>query len=150
MSRRTQALHRTAGAACEGKHRSAASSVCRPGWRPFSNCRPIRALPEWRRRAFRPNMSLTNVLYTGSLAMIVRLKVQDAEGQALSGVAVKLTGCGDEPATTGANGLVQFLTDEGVPTVTITINGAAAWTGPSAELREAEVFEKTGSGFARK
>jgi len=82
--------------------------------------------------------------------MIVKIKVQDDKGQGLEGLAVMLTGCGSHPAITGANGLVQFLKDDGIPTVTVTIGGTAAWTGPSAELRADEVFEKTDSGFARR
>jgi hypothetical protein len=82
--------------------------------------------------------------------MLVKVKVQDETGQVLEGVSVKVSGCGNEAAVTGARGMVQFLTDEDLATVTITIGGAAAWTGASGELRAIEVFEKTSSGFARK
>lgn len=82
--------------------------------------------------------------------MIVRIQLQDANGQPLQGVSVEVTGCGSEPAMSGADGLTQFLTDDDIPTVTITIGGTAAWTGPSAELRKSEVFQQSASGFARK
>ena len=68
----------------------------------------------------------------------------------MEGLPVLLTGCGNEAATSGPNGQVQFLSDDAIPTVTITINGAPAWTGPSAELRGTEVFQKSGASFVRK
>jgi hypothetical protein len=82
--------------------------------------------------------------------MIVRVTVQSASGEPVQGQSVNLTGCGDEPRTTGPTGIVQFLVDDSIPTTTISIGGAAVWSGPSAELRGNEVFEQAGAGFTRK
>ena len=42
----------------------------------------------------------------------------------------------------------QFLIDSGIP-LEIEINGAAAWSGDSGQLTKDEVFQASGSGFAR-
>lgn len=81
--------------------------------------------------------------------MIIRVQLRNAAGNPAEGLPVTLTGCGAEPAVTGPSGVVQFLTDDDTPTVTITIGGAPAWSGPSSELRENEVFVQSDSGFAR-
>ena len=77
---------------------------------------------------------------------MLKIKLIDAGGAALVGHAVKVSGA---PALkTNGDGMSQFLIDSGIP-LEIEINGAAAWSGDSGQLTKDEVFQASGSGFAR-
>ena len=77
---------------------------------------------------------------------ILKIKVVDAAGAALAGQAVKVSG--SDILKTNGEGMTQFLVDSGIP-LKIEINGAAAWSGDSGLLAKDEVFQASGSGFAR-
>ncbi len=77
---------------------------------------------------------------------ILKIKVVDAAGAALASQAVKVSG--SDTLKTNDAGMTQFLVDSGVPLV-IEINGAAAWSGDSGQLAKDEVFQASGTGFAR-
>lgn len=81
------------------------------------------------------------------MARAVKVQVLDVAGNSLAGISVKFTG--SEVLSTGADGMVMFLTvDEA--TATIEIGGSAVWTGPLEQLKPMEIFGQTGSGFTRK
>lgn len=77
---------------------------------------------------------------------ILKIKLADAAGAALAGQTVKVSGAG--ALQSNAEGMVQFLIENGIP-LEIDINGTAAWSGNSSELVKDELFKATGAGFAR-
>ncbi len=77
---------------------------------------------------------------------IVRLQFQDANGQAVSGVAVNLSGNGS--LDTNADGLAQFLVDDAASLV-LKVSGNTVWSGASADLQARELFRHNGTEFVR-
>lgn len=77
---------------------------------------------------------------------ILKLKVCDADGGALQGLTVKVTGCGQ--LLTGADGRAQFLTESGAA-LTIELDGKAVWSGQADSLGREESFSQSPSGFTR-
>ena len=77
---------------------------------------------------------------------ILKIKVCHADGGAMHGLAVKVTGCGQ--LLTDAEGRAQFLTESNT-SITVEINGAGAWSGPADSLRREEAFVQSASGFTR-
>ncbi len=80
------------------------------------------------------------------MAKIVRFQIQDAAGQNLKGLSVKLSGNGS--LDTNADGLAQFLVED-ASNMTLEIQGSPVWSGSSAELQSREVYRQTDTGFAR-
>ena len=76
----------------------------------------------------------------------LKVKLVAADGQALLGQTVKVSGCG--PLQTNAEGLAQFLIESDVP-MEIAVNSAVAWSGNSAQLAREEVFQQVGTAFVR-
>jgi hypothetical protein len=77
---------------------------------------------------------------------ILKIKVVDAADVALAGQSVKVSGT--DTLKTNGDGLTQFLIDSGV-SITIEINGVAAWSGDSGQLAKDEKFKAAGTGFVR-
>ncbi len=77
---------------------------------------------------------------------ILKIKVCHADGGAMRGLEVKVTGCGQ--LLTDAEGRAQFLTESNTH-VAIDINGAGAWSGPADSLNREETFLQSASGFTR-
>ena len=77
---------------------------------------------------------------------ILKIKVCNADGVMMSGLGVKVTGCGQ--LLTDTEGCVQFLTESNT-LVAIEINGAGAWSGPADSLHREETFLQSASGFTR-
>ena len=77
---------------------------------------------------------------------ILRIKLVDAAGLALAGVAVAVSDVGE--LQSNADGITQFLTGGPAP-VEITIHGKLAWTGDSGQLLKDEKFQQGPAGFAR-
>ena len=77
---------------------------------------------------------------------MLKIKVCNADGGAMHGLEVKVTGCGQ--LLTDAEGRAQFLTESNT-LVAIEINGADAWSGPADSLNREEIFLQSASGFTR-
>ena len=77
---------------------------------------------------------------------MLKIKVVDASGTALSGQTVKVTGAG--ALQTSAEGMAQFLTESDAA-LDIDINGTSVWSGNSAELARDELFKAEGASFVR-
>jgi hypothetical protein len=77
---------------------------------------------------------------------ILKIKLVAADGQALLGQTVKVSGC--SPLQTNSEGLAQFLIESDVP-LAIEVNSAEAWSGSSAQLAREELFQQVGTGFVR-
>ena len=75
---------------------------------------------------------------------MLKIKVVDASGTALSGQTVKVTGAG--ALQTSAEGMAQFLTESDAA---LDINGTSVWSGNSAELARDELFKAEGASFVR-
>ena len=77
---------------------------------------------------------------------ILRVKLLDASGQALTGLTVKVSGCGALQANDV--GAAQFLVESGAA-ISIEINDSVVWTGSSADLSREESFQQINGGFTR-
>lgn len=77
---------------------------------------------------------------------ILRIKLTDAAGVALSSQTVNVSPMGE--LQSNADGIAQFLRGD-AETVEIKINGQLAWTGSSGQLTKDESFQQSASGFVR-
>ena len=77
---------------------------------------------------------------------ILKIKLTDAAGVALSGQTVNVSTMGE--LQSNADGIAQFLRGDVGP-VNVNINGQLAWAGDSDELAKEETFQQGASGFAR-
>ena len=77
---------------------------------------------------------------------ILKIKLTDAAGVALSGQTVNVSTMGE--LQSNADGIAQFLRGDVGP-VNVNINGQLAWAGSSDVLAKEETFQQGANGFAR-
>lgn len=75
-----------------------------------------------------------------STTRIVKVFVVDDKGNGLSGQRVKLYGAGEQ--LTNSSGAVHIPIE--ASTATLYVNGHTAFNGPTARLRNQEVFTRSG------
>ena len=77
---------------------------------------------------------------------ILKIKVIDASGTDMAGLAVKLSGI--DGLQTNEQGMAQFLLgDEAM--LDIAIGGKSSWSGNAGALARQEVFQQSADGFLR-
>ena len=77
---------------------------------------------------------------------ILKIKVIDASGTDMAGLAVKLSGI--DGLQTNEQGMAQFLLGDEA-TLDIAIGGKTCWSGNPAALARQEVFQQSANGFLR-
>lgn len=80
------------------------------------------------------------------MAKVVKVMVVDDGGRAVAGVKVSVSGLPNE-LVTGAEGMTQFLLDDG--SFSFTLDGKPAFSGGTDSVTGPLTFKKSGDGFTQ-